>query len=70
MKNSKHHRRCACAHCVQLRKLRRQLIAKRNNSHYVASGNEQPTLGKLIASDPPEGGMAQYIADLDGKGSV
>ena len=48
-----------------LRPLRRQLAAQQNHPIYAARGNEQPLLEQLIADDPPEGGMASFIADLN-----
>lgn len=36
------------------------------NPVYVASGNEQAKLSELIRANPPAGGMAAYIADMDG----
>jgi hypothetical protein len=54
-----------------LHALRRKLLAQRNHPLYAARGNEQPLLQDLIDADPPEGGMAAYVADLDReKGSV
>src|SRR5262245_49791216 len=36
------------------------------NPHYAhGETNEQPTLAELVANEPPHGGMAAYLADLD-----
>jgi hypothetical protein len=36
------------------------------NPHYAYAGrNEQATLEELVAAEPPKGGMAAYIAELD-----
>jgi hypothetical protein len=50
-----------------LRPLRRQLAAQRNHPIYAARGNEQPLLQQLMTDDPPVGGLAAFIADLDRK---
>jgi hypothetical protein len=50
-----------------LRSLKRHLVARANHPIYAARGNEQPLLQDLIDDDPPEGGLAAYVADLEGK---
>jgi hypothetical protein len=50
-----------------LREVRQSLVARENHPIYAARGNEQPLLQDLIEDDPPEGGLAAYVADLDGK---
>lgn len=59
--------RCACGRCAALREARRRLRAERNHSYCAARGNGQPLLQDLIEANPPEGGLAAYIADLNGK---
>ncbi len=36
------------------------------NPIYVANGNEQANLAELVRANPPVGGMAAYITDMDG----
>lgn len=65
-----HHLRVGdCGPWEPLRELRKRLVAAQNHPHYTARGNEQPLLQDLIAGNPPAGGMAAYIADLDGDDS-
>lgn len=52
--------RCSCGYCAPLREIRRRLVAERK-----ARGNEQALLAELVTSDPPEGGMAAYLADME-----
>ena len=55
-----------CGVWEALRPLRRQLAAQQNHSIYVArESKEQPLLEQLLADDPPVGGLAAYIADLN-----
>jgi hypothetical protein len=61
---SKRQRACSCDYCTTLREARRRMIARRNHPHYAARGNEQPLLQDLIDTDPPEGGLPAYVADL------
>lgn len=60
---SNHDRRaaCLCNFCAPLRELRRRLVADRR-----ALGNEQALLFELIVANPPVGGMAAYLAAMDG----
>jgi hypothetical protein len=55
-----------CGPWEPLRALRRRLLAAQNHSHYVgrAASKEQPLLEELIARDPPQGGLANYLRDL------
>jgi hypothetical protein len=48
-----------------VRAFRRKLQAAQNHPHYVGNGNESLRLDQLIASNPPEGGMQSYVADLE-----
>lgn len=54
-----------CGHWEKLRAFRRKLEAAQNHPIYVARNNEQPLLQQLLAADPPKGGMAAYLADLN-----
>jgi len=56
---------CCCGFCAGLRAARRRLAAHQNHPIYAARGNEQPLLEQLIASDPPTGGLDQFVSDLD-----
>jgi hypothetical protein len=56
---------CACGFCAALREARRRLTSGQNHPHYAARGNEQPLLADLVDADPPEGGLASFIADLN-----
>jgi hypothetical protein len=45
---------------------RRHAVPEALNPHYAhGNTNEQPTLEQLVAAEPPNGGMAAYIAALD-----
>jgi hypothetical protein len=45
---------------------RRHAAPEALNPHYAhGNTNEQPTLEQLVAAEPPNGGMAAYIAELD-----
>lgn len=49
---------------------RTYVLTDRSQPHhqfYVWHGNEEPKLHELIAAFPPEGGMAAYLADMDGR---
>lgn len=61
-RRSKHH---DCGPWEVLRPLLRKMRAAQNHPHYVANGNEHPTLTQLIAADPPAGGLGAYIDDLE-----
>jgi hypothetical protein len=67
MSNAPTRKPCPCGYCAPLREIRRRLNTRQNHPHYAARGNEQPLLQELIERDPPEGGMASYIADIDRK---
>lgn len=49
----------------QLRDLHRKLKAAQNHPIYAARGNEQPLLQQLLTENPPVGGLAAYLNDLD-----
>ena len=66
-RSSARRQHCHCGYCATLREAFRRLMAKQNHSHYAARGNEQPLLQHLIEAEPPAGGMASYIADLNRK---
>lgn len=66
-RTSTHKKPCSCSYCATLREVRQSLVARENHPIYAARGNEQPLLQDLIEDDPPEGGLAAYVADLDGK---
>jgi len=53
-----------------LRELRRKLRMQHNHPHYVGNGNESLRLDQLIASNPPEGGLRSYVADLEKRANV
>jgi hypothetical protein len=69
---SQNQQACSCSYCAPLRELRQRLTAdKQHHPIYAARGNEQPLLQDLVEADPPAGGVAAYVADLDReKGSV
>ena len=62
LRRSKH---CDCGPWEVLRPLLRKMRVAQNHPHYVANGNEHPTLTQLIAADPPAVGLGAYIDDIE-----